>query len=821
VTAPPLRWKDDQGADIHLLRTGPESRRLVDGLDIDSGQSSLVNFVPQIQGNVTDHGIELQADVGIIKALSHPNPDFPRVNNFLITAVFDDSAGHTDETEIRIHVHDAVKEIWLTPPALSVHQGSDECRFTVLARFNDESVGDITDWSGLTFQSGDESVVKVLNTGVLQAVAGTGSAPITAALTLSSPATNVTSGPANSLANPSWADVAQAAKVEFIAGGVLPDMDDPESIKTAVEGSTNVLFIAEGFRDDQRFDYRNIVNTIARVMRGDEAAFAPVFQPFGILKRSINYWTVFIPSQQDGISSLGEYVVATLSRLIGAMVLPQSKPPPSATEWKFLETIHEVGMPIQADATRTIPTLVHDWQQIFGPHVTEDRVKATVQLNWKTLAFHSPLNERDTAFGICHGMRPSASMEFVNLVDLLRSTRRASRASVQTFISGLTVGTFPIGTRWKDGGPDAGLVCMICLCDHEGGLEKGSESFFLASTGNQRQRLNLAKSTAAGYDVVTNPVSTTRRHLMASTVAHELGHALKLGDEYGDGAGKSLSDGSDTNPVSPNLQAKVVIAPPPTGTDPIKYDSSQIRWLWPRITAAGVMTDVLTAANIGATDISVPLRPGHNKKFAANDVVRFKEWPDLLAGHFDLFVNQLFRVSALDGDALKLLPVTATAGSNDVSDVSMADFNSGALLPLFGSGQNFLVIRPNRVAGVENKLVADPIQKQIDDSNGPLNAPAGSPTAACVASPDSGSVMTPTNLPALTKMPRTKADIIGIYEGGSVLDCGVFRPAGRCRMRDSDTTTNPFCHVCRFLVVEGVDPTAHGDLDKLYPEVSP
>lgn len=110
--------------------------------------------------------------------------------------------------------------------------------------------------------------------------------------------------------------------------------------------------------------------------------------------------STFIPSQQDGITELGEYVIATLSRLFGAMVLPQSKPPPDAIEWKFLETIHEVGMPVQADAARTVPDLVRAWQQIFGPHITEQRVTATVQLNWKTLAFHSPLNERDTAFGI-------------------------------------------------------------------------------------------------------------------------------------------------------------------------------------------------------------------------------------------------------------------------------------------------------------------------------------------------------------------------------------------------------------------------------------
>jgi len=48
----------------------------------------------------------------------------------------------------------------------------------------------------------------------------------------------------------------------------------------------------------------------------------------------------------------------------------------------------------------------------------------------------------------------------------------------------------------------------------------------------------------------------------------------------------------------------------------------------------------------------------------------------------------------------------------------------------------------------------------------------------------------------------------------------VFRPAGRCRMRDQDVITIPFCFVCRYIIVDTLDPSRHGDLDLLYPEVS-
>src|SRR5262249_12533566 len=126
---------------------------------------------------------------------------------------------------------------------------------------------------------------------------------------------------------------------------------------------------------------------------------------------------------------------------------------------------------------------------------------------------------------------------------------------------------------------------------------------------------------------------------------------------------------------------------------------------------------------------------------------------------------------------------------------------------------------PRTAEGIELKLVAEPIFKHIA-STGPLTAEPGFDPALCVAAVNPYSVMTPTNLPPLSKTPRPRADVIGIYEGGRYHDCGVFRPAGRCKMRTGHDKTMPFCHVCRYLLVDRVDPTKHGELDDIYPEVS-
>ena len=63
--------------------------------------------------------------------------------------------------------------------------------------------------------------------------------------------------------------------------------------------------------------------------------------------------------------------------------------------------------------------------------------------------------------------------------------------------------------------------------------------------------------------------------------------------------------------------------------------------------------------------------------------------------------------------------------------------------------------------------------------------------------------------------------IIGLYEGGFGIRCGVGRPAGRCKLRRAfDFTTNTvwrFCPVCQYVIVDLVDPSQHARLDQDYP----
>ena len=99
-------------------------------------------------------------------------------------------------------------------------------------------------------------------------------------------------------------------------------------------------------------------------------------------------------------------------------------------------------------------------------------------------------------------------------------------------------------------------------------------------------------------------------------VAHELGHSFGLGDEYQDFDERhpQLLD-SDTDPFS-NLQFETAVRNGRTG--PI--ETASIKWNWPRIRKAAVVTAAITA-EAGGTRFRVPVAGVDGFLFEAGDIV--------------------------------------------------------------------------------------------------------------------------------------------------------------------------------------------------------
>ncbi|HSJ04993.1 MAG TPA: M64 family metallopeptidase, partial [Verrucomicrobium sp.] len=531
-----------------------------------------------------------------------------------------------------------------------------------------------------------------------------------------------------------------------------------------------------------------------------------ILEPFKLLQNSINYWSVFVRSQEDGISLLGEYEVLKKSTAQRGTPVPYpAAPPAGATSWSVDNMIHEVGLPLPNSPTRTAAEWVTHWSKIYPATATVALVQPVLS-DWVSLQNRTTLNERDSVFGFAHRVRTRVSDGAEGDPLLRPAFRRPTEASIDKFIEKLVYGNpqpggdpYNIGETWANTQKDRDLVCFVCLSDI--GAGEARAGYFAATTGFER--LVELQNGANGKDILTsalsNPKAPFSAGIFASRVAHECGHAFGLGDEYGPGSGSLFVMGSSGIPIFRNTQVKdiIVSAPVPPATLPV-YDTSLIKWLLPRTTKTATLAKVPGA--LGGRDFEFWLTPGQGTQFAVGDLVQVRKAP---MRNSDPYINLRFKVAQKFPDKLE---VTQTVGQN----LDPLDYDPSVA---------YVVNCVNQMQGSELKLIADPVLAHIASSASPLNAPPGATGAACVAVQNASPVMTPTNLPAMTfnrKRPAALADIIGVYEGAAHFDCGVFRPAGRCKMRSTNDDKVPFCHVCRYIIVDRVDATRLAQLDVMY-----
>jgi hypothetical protein len=255
---------------------------------------------------------------------------------------------------------------------------------------------------------------------------------------------------------------------------------------------------------------------------------------------------------------------------------------------------------------------------------------------------------------------------------------------------------------------------------------------------------------------------------------------------------------------------ETLLAPVNPSTSRRDFDASKIKWSWPRVTKARRLDGFPNLAG-DPPQFPVPLLPGGGPNFAKSDLARIREWPVRKHPSNDPFADVALRADAVSGNTVTVSYVTPSGPHLDPT--------------LVNSTKKYVLICTSVRPGVELPLVSSVIAGQIDTSDSPLNAAKGSQGAPCAPGGGAKRVMTATNLPAGFRKPAglaSPADLIGVYEGGGYVECGIFRPAGRCRMRTGLDTTIPFCHVCRYLIVDAIDPSKHGELDsKMYSKQYP
>lgn len=815
-----------------------------------------VEFIPNLR-NPLKYGITVDVDNGAVTYTS-PEKTIPKLRNFLIEINITPNAPTATNKiilTIRVHVHDKLKEIWLTPNPFTVHADTDTSILTVLAKFDDDIVGEVTDWT-----ISDKKMPKRLFWVSIKSHPQLQLMPDGNGRILCQKSTDkkieaifgvsyIADGTAEAEATVKYSDPwSTPVEVKWISG---PGPDKRNDVP-------NILFLPEGFLDSEREPFEKWVTQFAPSLKKNT-----IVSPFNVLADSINFWMAFVPSPQAGISVLSE--VANLRQEGNHMSargvpVPESLPESSAAtldEWTLEQLIYKVGLPVKEDREKSLQEKISDWKQIYDSRITEKNIHKGVFSKWNQLSDRTLINECDSAFRMVIGSRLSdqcinLGLQVINFNGTKVWEDRDPDASFYEFLSALTYKNNDIGTLWLGNVNQSNPICIIARC------KKGAGTTLIEATHFGQQRTVVVA--LEGYrNLSVKPVEPNEKGVLnvfpaenllelspyfIGVFTHELGHFFHLDDEYGGLYTERCGGGASSiepKKLGGNLQTRQELID--KDGDSRCLIGNKIKWLWPRINKAGVLQNAPEPVGNGHNIFVITLKPGHlfqehgdqRISFEMGETVylRLRPLSELASSTRRFYVDDIIGPNA-GGEKLIV--------KQDEGDQPFHGFF------LYPAGSILFVPVVDK-AGNQLGLVTEAILQHIDQWGGPLNAPLEeAATRDCQQAYDSDpeghldSLHKATNLPDSLKgrnrtQPKLPEKIVGLYEGGKGYPCGFYHPTGLCCMQEGkriepwifphflpDPTSwvnGPFCPVCRYLLVELIDPTKHFDIDKEYDKEYP
>jgi hypothetical protein len=289
-------------------------------------------------------------------------------------------------------------------------------------------------------------------------------------------------------------------------------------------------------------------------------------------------------------------------------------------------------------------------------------------------------------------------------------------------------------------------------------------------------------------------------------IAHELSHGLGLEDEYAD-LPLTFTDPETRLTGSPNVTSSPWVV---RG----RVQSGMIKWNWDRIQRAAVLTGPVTE---GGGTFKIPVVPGQQLAFKQGETVRLRlrvpgrplaRAVDTLvtSAHFELTVGSPLGNS-----------ITVTSTSAKISDLNK--FPAGSLV--------YAPVRavPANAASPFLRLIPPKVAAKMDASGDPLTGPVAACDPIREADPHIGMgdqipILEVSILPDLFSR-RNTLQVVGLYSGGVRFGCGVFHPTGACMMRNHHPNNSVFCPVCRYALVDLIDPAKHREMDLDYGDIYP
>lgn len=733
----------------------------------------------------------------------------PTKRNFILEVTATDTSNPADPKTyreyIRIHVHQSVSQVWLTPGTLTVRPFSTtrpettNFKFYVRAQFDDGVVGDISDLPNLAW-SPAANVNPSTGKLILKAGDSTGNS-ITITVTVPA-AHGGTSATANMSVQDAW-DPANTIDASIVVGGGWPGTINPEKVP-------NVLLIGDGFAAANEAAFRTYVNSMVQFLKTN-----PLNRPYDVLSTSINFWTAFLPSNVTGVTVNGEIYPVGSGAGMRARYVPGPRKPPAghAGTWSLDQLIYMVGLPVKTDdvsnAARTNANITTEWQTLVDPDPSPHVNDALIN-RWRAMAKRSLIDAVDSFLGVRTGKLVSNpnTLHFSNLDSKNRITRDNMDQLFRALRDPRGILINELWAKRADGSKPNNYD-LVCILVAGNGRAVNSDGYFFVNILDDIKISTIAGKNAFSLNYTPADIPDSSDNDRSHTFAHELTHSFAIGDEYGE------SEGPPTHLTSAQVDEDGNVTLEDDTKRAGQIHGDEIKWNWHRARKAGVIDQTIVDA--GGGKYRLPLRLGQGHQFKVGDTVhlRFREYPKPLPKYPKLSSPLEITDPAPTADAVHVRP-KAGAVFNYPNLVQpnqfIAEFTPGSIVYI-PTAAPASVFNANTYPYAE--MVAKNIKDYITNNHKPLTAYPSvvddnnvqNPIIPGVALPDCFS----------RKRPR----IVGLYSGGRTYHKGLFHPTGNCLMRDSHTDGREFCAVCRYVLVDLIDPDKHWFVDRDYNEIYP
>jgi hypothetical protein len=743
----------------------------------------------------------------------------------------------------RIQVHDTIHGWWFGHSSITtaLDPNFGHTLPSIYALFSDDDsgtdlVGDISGHGYVHLQSDNPSAFVVAPNGRLRGVAVT-----------STPAT--LTGSFLSVVHQVPVRVVDYARPRQTLTSIRSaDRSHPENVH-------NILFLAEGFRaptaDRKQFD--------EVVSRAVERLFSSVrHAPYDLLRDSFNIWKAYEPSIEHALTCgfrVNDEQAGALPG-VGYPIPPdQTVVPRTGTNYAIDELIPIVGLP-RRNQTGNAATLRPLWSSQSLHGFQPDRVDEGLVTVWKAQKSVGILEARDTFFGLHLGARyadrfgdaspvlPPAQdhsadprlAPFVRRVyewfsvepsraltpdprrhppELFRPGTQSLGNSILAYIRNqhdAEAPHAPVGREWMpDTAPvpafrrSRGLIAIISNESTLGGANFNALTI-TASSVNTSRVLPFNYFNAAGQRLMRrapdDPIALDLQSAI-NAISHEFGHTFNLDDE----AELVPIDDPNVDTSFDNVTSLTDIQLDADFLTNRRLDPDKVKWLkLPRLEIADTLAEPSQSA--GTAQMRVRIDPGQIGKW--------------VEAQFQGLEVSLRTGPPADRRQLPM-PTDGQHVLERLAIVDTIDEASGTILlggpqmpaapPVFPAGSLLFIPKLDPESGLPLLLVERKVLDFLRSTHLPLNRDPD-------RSRPNFEKDVPLDVPGF-KPPCKRHRLIGVYEGAVLVTGMVYRPAGLCKMKMLGNPTTgdiEFCHVCKYLIVNRVNPALHPLLDaKHYP----